>query len=187
MDDGGQIPQNRKPAGKQIRKMELGSKIGTGTAKQIGTGRQAKPEPEPAGRQNRFRNRQANRNWPAGKTGLGTGKQTGTGRQAKPEPEPASKPELAGRQNRFRNRQANRNRPTSKTGTGTGKQIGTGTGKQNRNRNRQANRNRNRQANRNRNRQAKSEPEPTGKQNGTGYRTMLDTDGRKIGSCNKLK
>ena len=36
-------------------------------------------------------------------------------------------------------------------------------------------------------RQAKSEPEPTCKQNGTGYRTMLNTDGRKIGSCNKLK
>ena len=46
--------------------------------------------------------------------------------------------------------------PASKTetGTGIGKQTGTG-------------------------RQAKLEPEPTGKQNGTGYRTMLDADGRK--------
>ena len=126
--------------------------------------RQAKPEPEPASKpEPEPASKTGNR--PASKigTGIGTGKQAETGREAKPE--------TGGKQNRNRNRQA-------KPEIGTGKQYRkpaasktkTGTG-----------------------RQAKPEPElarkpePTGKQNGTGYRTMLNTDGRKIGSCNKLK
>ena len=57
MDDGGQISKSRN-----WNRNWLAGKTGLGTGKQTGTGRQAKPELQPAS-----------------KIGTGTGKQTGTG------------------------------------------------------------------------------------------------------------